>query len=66
MMLLPEGWSLGLGDLRGYDPVVWRAHIRDHNPESLTPAGHSHIWFDAEAPTPAEALLAAIEKARTV
>jgi hypothetical protein len=63
MMLVPEGWSVGLGDLRGYDPIIWRAHLRDHRPESLTKAGHSHIWREGHAATPALALVAACLRA---
>lgn len=62
--LVPEGWSIGLGDLRGYNPVIWRAHLRDHRPDSLTPAGHAHIWWEGHAATPALALAAAALKAR--
>ncbi|MGH6746562.1 hypothetical protein [Novosphingobium sp.] len=50
MTLVPEGWSIGVGDLRGYDPPVWRAHLRDHRPQSLTPEGHSHIWVEGNTP----------------
>lgn len=56
MTLVPEGWSVSVGDLRGYDPPMWRCHLRDHRPESLTAAGHSEIW--KEGSTPASAALA--------
>lgn len=49
MTLVPEGWSVGMGDLRGYTPLRWRAHLRDHNPASLTAEGHSHIWKEGHS-----------------
>lgn len=65
LMLVPEGWSIGVGDLRGYTPPIWRAHLRDHRPGSLTEAGHSHIWREGNARTSiALALAAAALRAR--
>jgi len=59
MMLVSEGWSVSIGEMRGIN--CWRGWLNDHN----TPDGKAVRHVDAEAPTPAEALLAAIEKART-
>lgn len=59
MTLVPEGWSIGLGDLRGYDPIVWRAHLRDHN----DPDPMKRKWFEGHAPTAAIALCIAALKA---
>ena len=65
MMLVPEGWSIGLGDLRGYDPPIWRAHLRDHRPDSLSPEGRSVIWVEGNtSATPAHALIAAIARSQ--
>ncbi len=63
MSLVPEGWSVGIGDLPGADWVV-RAHLRDHRPESLTPEGHSHIWVEGHNRSFALALCAAALRAR--
>lgn len=60
MTLLPEGWSVGLGDLRGRDPIVWRAHLRDHN----DPSPSTRQWVEGHAATPALALLSAILKTK--
>jgi hypothetical protein len=57
--LVPEGWSVGLGDLRGRDPVVWRAHLRDHN----DPDEMKRQWVEGHAVTPALALTAAALRA---
>lgn len=59
MTLLPEGWSLGLGDLRGYNPIIWRAHLRDHN----DPNAYSRYWVEGHATDPAAALTAACLRA---
>jgi len=56
MQLVPMGWSVGLGDLRGYTPIIWRAHLRDHN----NPNPVSRRWVEGNtATTPALALTAA-------
>lgn len=65
LTLVPEGWSFSVGDLRGYDPPMWRCHLRDHRPQSLTAAGHSHIWKEGNTIAgPALAICAAALKAR--
>lgn len=61
MTLVPDGWSVGLGDLRGYSPVIWRAHLRDHN-EPYNPS--SCNWQEGHATTAALALCAAGLRAR--
>jgi len=64
MTLVPEGWSIGVGDLRGYDPPIWRAHLRDHRPQSLSPEGHSTIWVEGNTPiSMAKAICAAALRA---
>lgn len=60
MTLLPEGWSVGLGDLRGYDPIVWRAHLRNHN----NPSASAREWEEGHNQSPAIALTAAALRAR--
>jgi hypothetical protein len=60
MTLVPEGWSIGLGDLRSYNPIIWRAHLRDHN----NPSASTRDWKEGHAPTPALALCIAALKAR--
>lgn len=65
LMLVPEGWSRSIGDLWGYDPPLWRCHLRDHRPQSLTPEGHSHIWKEGNTVTSAAlAITAASLRAR--
>ena len=59
LTLVPDGWSLGLGDLRGYNPIVWRAHLRDHN----NPSASTRAWVEGNAPTAALALCAAALRA---
>ena len=59
MTLVPEGWSVGLGDLRGYTPIIWRAHLRDHNDPSYS----TRQWVEGHASTPALALTAAAIRA---
>lgn len=61
MTLVPEGWSVGLGDLRGRDPVIWRAHLRDHN----NPDPSTRQWVEGNCATPALALCAAALRARS-
>jgi hypothetical protein len=62
MTLVPEGWSVGIGNLPGRNWLV-RAHLRDHRPESLTQDGHSHIWREGHHSTFALALTAAALRA---
>ena len=59
MTLVPDGWSIGLGDLRGYAPIIWRAHLRDHN----DPSASSRRWVEGHAKTAALALCAAALRA---
>ena len=58
MSLVPSGWSVGIGHLPGVDWLI-RAHLRDHRPQSLTPAGHSHIYVEGHNKDFALALTAA-------
>lgn len=65
MSLVPEGWSFSVGDLRGYDPPMWRAHLRDHRTESLSKDGHSVVWVKGNTiHGPALALTASALRAR--
>jgi hypothetical protein len=52
MQLVPDGWSLSFGELRGIG--VWRAWLNDHN----TPDGKAVRHIDVDASTPALALTA--------
>jgi hypothetical protein len=61
MSLVPDGWSIGLGDLRGYDPPLWRAHLRDHN----NPDASRRQWVEGNTSASAAlALCAAALRAR--
>lgn len=59
LSLVPEGWSTGLGDLHGYAPPIWRAHLRDHN----NPNPARRQWIEGHAATPALTLTAAALRA---
>lgn len=58
MMLVPEGWNVDMG-FRPARALYWAEMARSEHDPLL--AGK----YSGRAPTPAEALLAAIEKART-
>ncbi len=64
MMLVPEGAGLKLDRywIASVDGAVWSAHIFTGG----IPSNPARVYEWHDAPSPAEALLAAIEKARTV
>jgi hypothetical protein len=68
MMLVPEGWSVRLciHPAGNEDAPVTYAELYLLDMEDRTPNRAMLKCFEAQAPTPAEALLAAIEKARMV
>ncbi len=59
MMLVPEGWNVDMG-FRPARNLCWAEMARSEHDPLLVGK------YSGRAPTPAEALLAAIEKARTV
>jgi hypothetical protein len=66
MMLVPEGWLWSIKQLWD-EPPVQASYVFINTYVPSGQGGLIHTGeFNALAPTPAEALLAAIEKARTV
>lgn len=59
LMLVPDGWSLSLGERRGMpDHLLWNAWLHNHN----TPDGIAQECREGSASAPALALAAAIAR----